>query len=61
MDTQTFLFSPVRAAAFLGCSRSTVYSLLERGQLESVHVGRLRRIPLTSLREFIEEQLDGGS
>jgi excisionase family DNA binding protein len=32
-------------AKFLGLSRSTIYGLMERGELEYVKLGKSRRIP----------------
>lgn len=48
-----FLYSPRDAATFLGVGRTTIYKLLNNGDLESIHVGAARRIPLSSMREFI--------
>lgn len=45
----------VEAARRLSIGRSTVYELLASGALESVHIGRLRRIPVESLAAFVEE------
>ena len=41
------------AAERLSIGRSTVYELLASGALESVYLGRLRRIPLDCLLEFV--------
>ena len=43
------------AAALLGCGRSTMYHLVLTGQVRSLKVGRLRRIPLAALYEFVEK------
>jgi excisionase family DNA binding protein len=53
----TFLYSPADAAEFLGIGRTKLYSLLKEGHLESMHIGSARRIPLTSLRQFIQERV----
>lgn len=57
MDTTStpLLFRPEEAARLLGCGRSTVFELLASGQLASVRVGRLRRIPADALRSFIAD------
>ncbi|WP_337063070.1 helix-turn-helix domain-containing protein [Kineococcus sp. G2] len=34
--------------------RSKVYELMAGGQLPSVHIGKLRRIPSTCLAEYVE-------
>ncbi len=40
--------------AVLGVGRSKVYELMAGGQLPSVHIGKLRRIPSTCLAEYVE-------
>ena len=42
------------AAEILKLSRAQIYRLLVRRQIESVRIGRARRIPLSSINEFIE-------
>ena len=42
------------AARRLSIGRSTIYELLASGALESVHIGRLRRIPVDCLAEFVD-------
>lgn len=41
------------AARGLSVGRSTVYTLLNSGSLSSVIIGRLRRIPIDSLEDFL--------
>lgn len=48
------MHSPERAAERLELGRTTVYELIRTGELESVKVGRLRRIPEVALVEFVE-------
>lgn len=43
------------AAKMTGLSRSRIYELMNEGKLRSVHVGRRRLIPVSSLRELIGE------
>ena len=38
----------------LGIGRTYTYSLIKRGDLESIKVGKCRRIPTTSVERFIE-------
>lgn len=47
-----------QVARHLNCQDDTVYHLIRKGALRSLRVGRLIRIPESSLREFIE---GGGS
>jgi excisionase family DNA binding protein len=48
--------SSAEAAQELGIGRSLLYELLADGQIESIHVGRLRRIPTDALTTYIEQQ-----
>jgi excisionase family DNA binding protein len=41
------------AAAALGCGRSYVYDLINRGELPAVKLGRLTRVPVDGLTEFV--------
>lgn len=45
------------AARMLSLSRTTVYLLLESGQLPSIKCGTARRIPRAALDEWIAQQL----
>ena len=45
------------AAAFLGCSVSTVKKLVRAGELRSFRVNGRRVIPTTELRRFLEERV----
>lgn len=42
------------AAERLAVGRTKVFKLMEAGELESVKVGRLRRIPEVALVEYVE-------
>ncbi|MGL5824943.1 MAG: helix-turn-helix domain-containing protein [Nocardioides sp.] len=43
------------AAERLGIARTLMYQLVRTGQVESVRVGRLRRIPVACLQEYVEQ------
>ena len=47
------LVSPEEAARRLSIARSNVYQLMARGELASVRIGRLRRIAIEDLDEFV--------
>jgi excisionase family DNA binding protein len=53
---QRLLLTVPEAARQLGIGRSLLYELLAGGQVESIHVGRLRRIPTDALTTYIEQQ-----
>ncbi len=42
------------AARYLACSRSTIYELIERGELRGVKIGRARRFPFSELQALVE-------
>ena len=48
------LLKPEEAAELLGVGRSRVYDLMRNHLLLSVKIGRSRRVPAASLREFVE-------
>jgi excisionase family DNA binding protein len=50
------LLTVSQAAQLLGIGRSLLYELLADGQVESIHVGRLRRIPTDALADYIDRQ-----
>lgn len=49
------LLTPVEAAAALGIGRSKLYQLLQSGRLASVRIGASRRIPASSLHNFVTD------
>lgn len=50
---ERLLVTPEFAAQKLSVSRSVVYELLAGGRLESIRIGRSRRIPVRALEAFI--------
>ena len=44
-------------ALALGVGRNVVYELVLTGQLASIKIGRLRRVPVGALETFINAQL----
>ena len=48
------LYTPVQTARIMGISRSQVYNLLKSGELNSVHIGRSRRISNAHVTQFIQ-------
>ncbi|MGH8893242.1 MAG: helix-turn-helix domain-containing protein [Actinomycetes bacterium] len=43
------------AASRLGIARTLMYQLVQKGEVQSVHVGRLHRIPVACLEEYVED------
>ena len=48
------LLTVEEAAEMLGIGRTLAYALVSAGELPSVTLGRLRRIPTASLRTWVE-------
>lgn len=53
------LLTVVDTARRLEVSRGLVYELLGTGEIEVIHVGRLRRIPADALTDYVNLQRDG--
>ena len=51
------LMTAEEAADCLKVGRCKVYDLIRSGQLESIKIGRLRRIPVDAVREFANKLL----
>ena len=50
--TPRVMLTPEQAAAALGIGRTTVYALIKSGELRSLLIGRLRRIPLDEIHAY---------
>jgi excisionase family DNA binding protein len=59
--TDPMLLSPVEAARVLGIGRSSLYLLMQSGDLASVRIGRSRKIPVAALDEFVHRLRDDAS
>ena len=57
MDTERLLLTIPEVAIRLCLGRSLVYLLVMRGEIDSIKVGRARRVPAEALERFIEEKL----
>jgi excisionase family DNA binding protein len=53
---ERLLLTVSEAARGLCIGRSLLYELLADGQVESIHVGRLRRIPADALVAYVDQQ-----
>ena len=47
------VFNVMEAAAILGIGRSKLYELMASGQIRTIHIGRLRKIPVAAIDEFL--------
>jgi excisionase family DNA binding protein len=51
------LLSVEEAANAMSLGRSFIYELVMRKEIASIKVGRMRRIPIIALQDFVERQL----
>ena len=51
------LLSVEEAASAMSLGRSFIYELVMRKEIASIKVGRMRRIPIMALQDFVERQL----
>ena len=51
--TPKILLTVEEAAAYLGVGRTTMYALVSSGDVESVLVGRLRRVPPDAVDAYV--------
>ena len=58
IDKPRVLLSVEAAAEQLSLSRTRVFALLKAGEIESVKVGRLRRIPAAALDRYVRRLID---
>lgn len=47
------LFNAVQVAKIMGVSKSQVYNLMNSGRLQSVAIGRSRRVTSSQMHDFI--------
>ena len=52
--SENLLHPPEEAARLLTIGRSQMFELIARGEIESVKIGRLRRIPHDALTAYVE-------
>ncbi len=53
MHAERIVLTVEEAAERLGVGRTLLYALVRSGDIESIAIGRLRRIPLDALDEFV--------
>ncbi len=51
------VYTVPEAADVLGIKSTTMYKLIREGQIRSLKIGSLRRIPAEAIDEFIQEML----
>ena len=56
LSSGQLLLTVPEAAQRLRISRSLMYELISSGDIKSIHVGRLRRVPTQALADYVERQ-----
>jgi excisionase family DNA binding protein len=54
-QTERLLLKPEEFAAAIGVSRAKAYELIAERAVPSIKVGRCRRVPIDSMREWIAQ------
>jgi len=54
-NTVRLLLTVEQAAQRLGIGRTLMYALVRDGDVESVQIGRLRRIPADALARYVDQ------
>ncbi len=49
----SLLYKPEAAAAQLGIGRSKLFELIAAGEIETVQIGRSRRVPTEALESYV--------
>jgi excisionase family DNA binding protein len=52
------LLSPEETCKALGVKRATLFKLLATGEIPSIKLGKLRRIPAAGLQEWVKHQVN---
>lgn len=58
MEDGKILLTVPQAADRLGVGRSLLYEMIRRGEVQSIRIGRARRIPVSALECFVQERLE---
>jgi excisionase family DNA binding protein len=54
---ERILLTPMEAADALHIGRTKIYDLIRNGELTSIKIGKLRRVPVDAVREYARKQL----
>lgn len=54
---ERLLLKPTEAAEVIGLGRSKTYELISKGLIPSVRIGKSVRVPVASLRNWVEQQV----
>ncbi|HVV37560.1 MAG TPA: helix-turn-helix domain-containing protein [Acidimicrobiales bacterium] len=54
---EPLLLTIVEAARLLSVGRTTVYELIDRGEIRAVRIGRACRVPVTAVNDYVARLL----
>lgn len=54
------VFSVPEAAAVLGIGRSKLYQFIDAGEIRTIHIGRLCKVPVSAIDEFLASRPSSG-
>jgi excisionase family DNA binding protein len=54
---ERILLTPMEAADALHIGRTKIYDLIRNGELVSIKIGKLRRVPVDAVHEYARRQL----
>jgi excisionase family DNA binding protein len=57
MKSEVFLIKPIEAAALLSMSKTKIYEAMARGQVPSVRIAGMLRVPRAALQKLIDDQI----
>ena len=55
------LLTMVEAARVLSIGRTTMYELVDAGEIDVVHIGRSARVPIAAVEDFVERHRRAGT
>lgn len=58
--SERILYRVPELADAIGCSKTKAYELVNKGEIPSVKIGNMLRVPAAALKRFIEERTTGG-
>jgi len=56
--TESLLLDVREVASLLGCGRTLVYGMIQRGELPVVKLGRLTRVPRCAVEQYVVRALE---
>ena len=56
-QVERILYRPAEAAKAIGISRSRIYELIARGEIPSIRVGGVVRVPVASLQGWVNQKI----